>query len=255
MKSIRIDGIPSREELLNHILQHAWLKEMSLFQGGPGHNNATATFASAEDAERVYDALQGIEIRGSNIRMTRTDDRGPGRSVCCSYDPEEIQVPLNEKMGFLTVDSLNGVGLEQAYDHFSTFGPVVGVLIIDCGWTAWVIFREEEDARRVIQGGPAIAIGGRIMHCNIKKNPLSADGASNAKSTVQKAATIGAFKKKKNRFNHRGDPWFDCFEKIFGCTVDAFIPDVTDDAKYAILAHIYEHLPYGLRPEPTAKLL
>ena len=230
------------------------MKEMSLFQGGPGHNNATATFASAEDAERVYDALQGAQIRGSNIRMTRTDDRGPGRSVCCSYDPEEIQVPLNEKMGFLTVDSLSGNSLEQAYNHFSTFGPVVGVLIIDCGWTAWVIFRDEEDARRVVQGGPAIALAGHILHCNVKKNPLESQGAVQ-KRPVRRAATIGAFKKRKRQFNHRGDPWFDCFEKIFGGTIDSFIPDVTDDAKYAILADIYEQLPYRLRPPQAAKLL
>jgi hypothetical protein len=54
---------------------------------------------------------------------------------------------------------------------------------------------------------------------------------------------------KKHR-NHQRDPWYRHFCAVFGPTLKTMLP-VNKEASDAILTHIYENLPYPMRPPPT----
>lgn len=249
--NIRFNNLPknSRCDVLNAILSHAWLRGMSLFNSNGGDLSAVAHFASHEEARRCYDALHGLEIRGTRINMSLTDDSGPGRSVSCSYDPEEIVAPLDPNMGFLSIDNTNNIGLQQLFDYFSRYGVVVGILIIDCGWTTWIIFRDEAAADRACARGQNQTINGRAISLNKRRNPLASSQSQQQATAVPISKPKLEAVKKSNIFNHIGDPWFACFESIFGSTVDSFFhEDSSDEAKHELLARIFDALPFHFRP-------
>jgi hypothetical protein len=226
--------------------KYGWIQRISSLAAQGTARACTVTFTTDASAAQAC-TEHGNSFKEHSISVRRTEVAAPGISFSGSRDLDYVTIhPASSSVTIAIVSSVPSATPPHAvYDHFHQAGaePVVGVAFVfnapDAVIYVLVFFCAEQHLEHAVRALNGSLLGG---HRIFVRKYLAAREGQSAGGTVkfQKAAIAP-------RATHTGEIWYDMFVNVFAPMLRSMLP-VNDAEANAILAQMYENLPYAMRP-------